>query len=178
MILFRLTSVRFSTEVYTSTLRCCSGRKFVVILGTQNETKTMPNRTFAFYSFPLWSSLAVNIFNFVLFFGVHFSHIITIFSPCFSSFFSSFSFFISRFYMGCWSAHGVRVTFSTMALHLIPFQFYDVVVSVGGRAGETTAVDQPLLQAYRPARGRRAVRSCASVIPVSLCTGEAFRPRE
>ena len=42
---------------------------------------------------------------------------------------------------------------------------------------ETTAVDQPLLQAYRPARGR-AVRSCASVIPVSLCTGEAFRPRE
>ena len=40
------------------------------------------------------------------------------------------------------------------------------------------AVDQPLLQAYRPARGRRAVRSCASVIPVSLCTGEAFRLRE
>ena len=43
---------------------------------------------------------------------------------------------------------------------------------------ETTAVDQPLLQAYRPARGCGAVRSCASVIPVSLCTGEAFRPRE
>ena len=43
---------------------------------------------------------------------------------------------------------------------------------------ETTAVDQPLLQAYRPARGRCAVRSCASVIPVSLCTGEAFHPRE
>ena len=43
---------------------------------------------------------------------------------------------------------------------------------------ETTAVDQTLLQAYRPARGRRAVRSCVSVIPVSLCTGEAFRPRE
>ena len=42
----------------------------------------------------------------------------------------------------------------------------------------TTAVDQPLLQAYRPARGRRAVRPCASVIPVSLCAGEAFRPRE
>ena len=47
-----------------------------------------------------------------------------------------------------------------------------------GVTAETTAVDQPLLQAYRPARGRRAVRSCASVIPVSLCTGEAFRPRE
>ena len=43
---------------------------------------------------------------------------------------------------------------------------------------DTTAVDQPLLQAFRPARGRRAIRSCASVIPVSLCTGEAFRPRE
>ena len=41
-----------------------------------------------------------------------------------------------------------------------------------GVTAETTAVDQPLLQAYRPARGRRAVRSCASVIPVSLCTGE------
>ena len=47
-----------------------------------------------------------------------------------------------------------------------------------GVTAETTAVDQPLLQAYRPARGRRAVRSCASVIPVSLCSGEAFRPRE
>ena len=35
----------------------------------------------------------------------------------------------------------------------------------------TAAVDHPLLQAHRPARGRRAVRSCASVIPVSLCTG-------
>ena len=33
----------------------------------------------------------------------------------------------------------------------------------GRRAGETTAVDQPLLQAYRPARGRRAVRSCVSL---------------
>ena len=43
---------------------------------------------------------------------------------------------------------------------------------------ETTSVDQPLLQAYRPARGRRAVRPCASVIPRSLCTGEAYRPRE
>ena len=43
---------------------------------------------------------------------------------------------------------------------------------------ETTAIDQPLLQACRPARGRRAVHSCASVIPVSPCTGEAFRPRE
>ena len=40
---------------------------------------------------------------------------------------------------------------------------------------ETTGVDKPLLQAYRPARGRRAVRSCASVIPVSICTGEAKR---
>ena len=48
----------------------------------------------------------------------------------------------------------------------------------GTALSETTAVDQPLLQAYRPARGRRAVRSCASVMPVSLCTGEAFRPRE
>ena len=47
-----------------------------------------------------------------------------------------------------------------------------------GVTAETTAVDQPLLQAYRPARGRRGVRSCASVIPVSLCTGEAFRPRD
>ena len=47
-----------------------------------------------------------------------------------------------------------------------------------GVTAETTAVDQPLLQAYRPARGRRAVRLCASVIPVSLCTGESFRPRE
>ena len=47
-----------------------------------------------------------------------------------------------------------------------------------GVTAETAAVDQPLLQAYRPARGRRAIRSCASVIPVSLCTGEAFRPRE
>ena len=47
-----------------------------------------------------------------------------------------------------------------------------------GVTAETTAVDQPLLQAYRPARGRRAVRSCASVIPVSLWTGEVFRPRE
>ena len=44
-----------------------------------------------------------------------------------------------------------------------------------GVTAETTAVDQPLLQAYRPARGRCAVCSCASVIPVSLCTGEAFR---
>ena len=44
-----------------------------------------------------------------------------------------------------------------------------------GVPAETIAVDQPLLEAYRPARGRRAVRSCASVIPVSLCTGEAFR---
>ena len=44
------------------------------------------------------------------------------------------------------------------------------------RRRETTAVDQPLLQACRPARGLRAVRSCASVIPVSICTGEAFRP--
>ena len=47
-----------------------------------------------------------------------------------------------------------------------------------GVTAETTAVGQPLLQAYRPARGRRAVCSCASVIPVSLCTGEGFRPRE
>ena len=47
-----------------------------------------------------------------------------------------------------------------------------------GVTAEITAVDQLLLQAYRPARGRRAVRSCASVIPVSPCTGEAFRPRE
>ena len=39
-----------------------------------------------------------------------------------------------------------------------------------GVTAETTAVDQPLLQAYRLARGRRAVRSCASVIPVLLCT--------
>ena len=43
-----------------------------------------------------------------------------------------------------------------------------------GVTAETTAVDQRLLQAYRPARGRRAVRWCASVIPVSRCTGEAL----
>ena len=46
------------------------------------------------------------------------------------------------------------------------------------RRRETTAVDQPLLHAYRPASGRRPDRSCASVIPVLPCTGEAFRPRE
>ena len=47
-----------------------------------------------------------------------------------------------------------------------------------GVTAETTAVDQPLLQAYRPGRGRRAVRACAFVRPVSLCTGETLRPRE
>ena len=47
-----------------------------------------------------------------------------------------------------------------------------------GVTAETTAVDQPLLQACRPARGRRAVRSCASVIPMSLRTGKASRTRE
>ena len=37
-----------------------------------------------------------------------------------------------------------------------------------GVTAETTAVGQPLLQAYRPARGRRAVRSCACYTRVAM----------
>ena len=38
----------------------------------------------------------------------------------------------------------------------------------------TTAVDQPLLQAYRPARERRAVRSCASCYTRVAMHGRSF----
>ena len=48
VILFRLAFVRFSTtEAYTSTLRCCSGRNWSKFggTGTRNEIKTNPQLT-------------------------------------------------------------------------------------------------------------------------------------
>ena len=42
MILFRLAFRRFSTEAYTSTLRCFSGRNRAKFYGTHNETKKQP----------------------------------------------------------------------------------------------------------------------------------------
>ena len=42
VILFRLAFRRFSTEAYTSTLRCCSGRNWSKFWGTQNLTRSNP----------------------------------------------------------------------------------------------------------------------------------------
>ena len=47
-----------------------------------------------------------------------------------------------------------------------------------GVTAETTAVDQPILQAYRSARGTSYGPLVCLCYPVSLCTGEAFSPRE